>query len=121
LTDNDRRGWKPQRKLKQWYEYELKSKQTTVINTPTNELAIRTEFSLINDSASVKINYTINNRGVIRVDYWLDVKPGLPNIPKIGMQGGINKIIHRSNILVVVLLKIILTNAMERMLVYIVC
>jgi beta-galactosidase len=85
------RGWKPQRKLKQWYEYELKSKQTTVINTTKNELVITTEFSLINDSASVKINYTINNSGVIKVDYWLDVKPGLPNIPKIGLQGGINK------------------------------
>jgi len=91
LTDNDRRGWKPQRKLKQWYEYELKSKQTTVINTTKNELAITTEFGLINDSASVKINYTINNSGVIKVDYWLDVKPGLPNIPKIGIQGGVNK------------------------------
>ena len=24
LTDNDRRGWKPQRKLKQWYNVALK-------------------------------------------------------------------------------------------------
>jgi len=34
--------------------------------------------------------YTINADGIIRVDYILNVKNGLPNIPKVGMECGIN-------------------------------
>src|SRR6185503_15045117 len=95
LTDNYRRGWKPNRKMKEWYEYELKPTQTSVTRgvsglTVTSAI-ISTGFTLINDSANVKVIYTINDEGVIKVDYWLDVKAGLPNIPKIGMQGGINR------------------------------
>jgi beta-galactosidase len=35
--------------------------------------------------------YTINGDGVIKVDYQLNVKAGLPNIPKVGMQMGIER------------------------------
>ena len=91
MTDNDKRGWKPNRKMKQWYEYDLKSKGATVSNPAKGDVIISSLIGLINDSASVKLNFTVNSEGVIKVDYWLDVKPGLPNIPKIGMQAGINK------------------------------
>ena len=91
LTDNDRRGWKPHRKLKQWYDAELKSKTTSISNSSTGELIITNLFSLVNDSATVKLVYTVHPGGLIKVDYWLAMKPGLPNIPKIGLQGGINK------------------------------
>lgn len=90
LTDNDKRGWKPQRKLKQWYEYELRKETTDVKISPNGDAIISTGYSLVNDSASVKVIYTINYDGVIKVDYRLTVKPGLPNIPKIGMQMGID-------------------------------
>ncbi len=89
LTDNDKRGWKPNRKMKQWYEYELKPTGTTVSRSATGNIVVTTNFSLINDSANVKLVYTINDQGTIKVDYTLNVKPGLPNIPKVGMQGGI--------------------------------
>ncbi|MBK8089764.1 MAG: DUF4981 domain-containing protein [Chitinophagaceae bacterium] len=91
LTDNDKRGWKPQRKMKQWYEYELKQTGTTVGRSASGDLMITTNFSLINDSATVKVDYTISESGIIKVDYKLNVKPGLPNIPKVGMQGAINR------------------------------
>ena len=91
LTDNDKRGWKPQRKMKQWYEVELKSMGTTVDAAEKGHLAITTKYSLIHDSATVKVVYTINDDGVIKVDYTLNVKPGLPNIPKVGMQMGIER------------------------------
>jgi beta-galactosidase len=91
LTDNDRRGWKPNQKLKEWYEYELKPKTPSVSFDKKGRVFITTGFSLINDSASVKLVYTINDDAVIRVDYSLDVKPGLPNIPKVGMQTGIKR------------------------------
>ncbi|WP_462220231.1 glycoside hydrolase family 2 TIM barrel-domain containing protein [Ferruginibacter sp.] len=90
LTDNDKRGWKPQRKLKQWYNAELKL-LSSVVDKSKNGIAVTATYSLINDSAVVKMIYTINDAGVIKVDYALTVKPGLPNIPKVGMQTGIHK------------------------------
>jgi beta-galactosidase len=91
LTDNDKRGWKPQRKLRQWYEAELKPLRTTISSSATGHLLVTTNFSLINDSAKVKVLYTITDEGTIKIDYQLTVKPGLPNIPKVGMQMGIEK------------------------------
>ena len=90
LTDNDKRGWKPQRKLKQWYNAELKF-LGSVVDKTLKGYVITTNYSLINDSAAVKIIYTINDAGIIKVDYSLNVKPGLPNIPKVGMQMGIER------------------------------
>jgi beta-galactosidase len=45
---------------------------------------------LINDSVRVTVNYFIYENGLVKVSYTLTVKPGLPNIPKIGMQMGID-------------------------------
>lgn len=92
LTDNDKRGWKPQRKLQQWYNAVLKQGATKVIkNAATKTITVVTSYTLIHDSATVKVSYTINSDGVIKVDYALQVKPGLPNIPKVGMQMGIER------------------------------
>jgi beta-galactosidase len=90
LTDNDKRGWKPQRKLKQWYDTKLKL-LSSVVDSTRRGLVITMSYSLINDSALVKISYTITDAGIIKVDYVLTVKPGLPDIPKVGMQMGIER------------------------------
>ena len=90
MTDNDRRGWKPNKKLKEWYDYELKPGGTTISNSSEGEPVIKTLYTLINDSASVSIDYTFRKNGMIAIDYDLNVKPGLPNIPKIGLQMGID-------------------------------
>jgi beta-galactosidase len=89
LTDNDRRGWKPQRKMKQWYEYEFKPLGISVKEQKNGLVEISTGFSLIQDSAIVRVIYTINRQGIIKVDYRLDANPGLPHLPKVGMQGAI--------------------------------
>lgn len=94
LTDNDKRGWKPNRKLKQWYEATPK-----LVNTVSGKcdgkygggLFFRNTYSYINDSAVVAITYCFFPSGIIEVAYDLNVKPGLPNIPKVGMQMGINR------------------------------
>lgn len=88
LTDNDRRGWKPQRKLRQWYESGMKLINTRTGESEDQEALVINEYSLINDSATVTVTYTFSGSGVIKVDYELIVKPGLPNIPKVGMQLG---------------------------------
>nr|MCU0322731.1 DUF4981 domain-containing protein [Chitinophagaceae bacterium] len=91
LTDNDKRGWKPQRKLKQWYEYELKQISINVKELQDGLVKVSIQYSLINDSATVQVDYTINDKGSIKVDFQLQVKNGLPNIPKVGMQMGIER------------------------------
>lgn len=88
LTDNDRRGWKPHRKLKQWYTPGLKL-TGIAMQQQQDKVQISSTYSLIHDSALVEVQYTINGDGVIRVDYALHPAAGLPNIPKVGMQGGI--------------------------------
>jgi beta-galactosidase len=94
LTDNDRRGWKSNRKLRQWYEPGLKLINPSVgkfDGTHGSGNIVSSTYSLINDSASVTVNYLLSGDGVVKVEYALNVKPGLPNIPKVGMQGGINR------------------------------
>jgi beta-galactosidase len=93
LTDNDRRGWKPNKKLHQWYEANLKLKSVDVDRDAANKhvALITSHYSLVNDSASVDVRYVISGSGAIKVDYALNVKPGLPNIPKVGMQGAIKR------------------------------
>lgn len=92
-TDNDKRGFKTHRVLKQWYESKPKlievKKEITGDYIGYSEF-ISSEYSLINDSARVTVNYFIYENGLVKVGYILRVKPGLPNIPKIGMQMGID-------------------------------
>jgi beta-galactosidase len=89
-TDNDLKGWKPHVKLKQWYNPGMRLKSITQKNE-TASATIISVYSLIHDSATVEVRYTVNGNGVIKIDYALKVLPGLPNIPKVGMQGGIKR------------------------------
>lgn len=89
LTDNDKRGWKSNKKLKQWYQPGLKLKDISAGKENNGLISIKSTYTLINDSAAVTVKYTINGEGIIKVDYALSTLPGLPNIPKVGMQTGI--------------------------------
>ncbi|WP_207425260.1 glycoside hydrolase family 2 TIM barrel-domain containing protein [Pedobacter sp. SYSU D00535] len=89
-TDNDKRGWKTHRKLKQWFNKDLKLVGMNA-RQDGGKVLIESRYTLINDSASVKVNYVIAGDGAVKVDYSLDVKPGLPNIPKVGMQTAIRQ------------------------------
>lgn len=91
LTDNDKRGWKPQRKLFQWYQANpvLISLQQEKNNNGAT--VIKAIYQLIHDSAQLALSYQLHANGLLQVDYDLQVKPGLPNMPKIGMQVGINR------------------------------
>lgn len=91
LTDNDRRGWKAHRKLRQWFEPEMKLKNVTAQEAGKGIVKVTSNYTLIHDSASVQVVYTLNGDGVLKVDYVLNAHPNLPNIPKVGMQGGINR------------------------------
>lgn len=91
-TDNDKRGFKTHRVLKAWYENKPVLKYIT-FTQDKNRIFVASFYSIAKDSAHARIIYQINREGIVRVSYTLNavIKPGLPNIPKIGMQMGINR------------------------------
>ncbi|MFA9390242.1 MAG: glycoside hydrolase family 2 TIM barrel-domain containing protein [Prolixibacteraceae bacterium] len=89
LTDNDERGWKPQRELKPWYKAELQTTNTKLLKQDNGLIKVTTHYEVIKDSANVKVEYLVNDKGEIKVDYSLTITASLPNIPKVGMQCGI--------------------------------
>lgn len=86
-TDNDRKGWKPNKKLKQWYN----AKPTLTSFKEINAIGsiYQSTYEIVKDSAEVVLTYTIDNEGGIKVDYQLRANSALPNIPKVGLQGAI--------------------------------
>ena len=90
LTDNDRKGWKPNKVLKQWYENEPKLTNFKVDDS-NNKITIKSSYELIKDSASVVVNYSVLPQGMIKIDYQLKASEDLPNIPKVGMQMGVQE------------------------------
>ena len=91
LTDNDLRGWKSYKKLKPWYKDSVMLKNISTQQINNGLVKITSNYSLINDSSAVQVNYLINGNGVVKVNYTLVNKPGLPNIPEVGMQCGIKR------------------------------
>jgi len=90
-TDNDRRGWKPNKKLKEWYEAKLTLTDVKAQKTGAGVVQVSSNYSLIEGKATAKVVYTLNGNGVLKVDYSLNPTAGLPNIPKVGMQMGIRR------------------------------
>ncbi|WP_158995842.1 glycoside hydrolase family 2 TIM barrel-domain containing protein [Mucilaginibacter sp. L196] len=91
LTDNDQRGWKSNKKLKPWYADSLNLKDVSAKRIENGLVQVTSNYTLINDSAAVRVTYLVNGNGVLKVNYALTCKPGLPNIPEVGMQCGIKR------------------------------
>ncbi len=91
LTDNDERGWRPQRILEEWYSPNLKLENITTDQPKSGLIKISSIYSLIDGKASCQVVYTVNGDGEIKVDYSLKPSPDLPNIPKVGIQCGIKR------------------------------
>jgi len=87
-TDNERRGWKPHVKLKYWYN--AVALQHTAAQKSADSITVESNYSLPGDSAQVSIQYTVHSDGIITVNYNLQTNNALPNIPKVGMQLGVN-------------------------------
>ncbi|MEP4531714.1 MAG: glycoside hydrolase family 2 TIM barrel-domain containing protein [Cyclobacteriaceae bacterium] len=88
LTDNDKKGWKPHKVLREWYEAEPTLLSLEVVEGKSVKLV--NEYVIVEDSAFVTLTYTINSSGMIKVDYQLEANSSLPNLPKVGMQMGIS-------------------------------
>ncbi|KJD34784.1 beta-galactosidase [Tamlana nanhaiensis] len=88
LTDNDAKGWKPHKTLKQWYDNEPKLISISS-KSSENDVVLVSKYEMIKDSASVNITYHVKPDGIVKVDYQLKASTELPNLPKVGMQMGI--------------------------------
>ncbi|MEQ8548154.1 MAG: glycoside hydrolase family 2 TIM barrel-domain containing protein [Cyclobacteriaceae bacterium] len=88
LTDNDKKGWKPQRTLKPWFEANPKLVGFSQSESEKG-VSVKSSYSLIEGSAKLSINYFINLKGVIKVDYSLQASDTLPNIPRVGISMGV--------------------------------
>jgi beta-galactosidase len=91
LTDNDRRGWKADKKLKEWFLAAPKLQSLTLDKSQPSQPSLTSTYTLIEDKTTVRVTYTLNGDGTLRVAYALTPAAGLPNIPRVGMQLGIRK------------------------------
>lgn len=89
LTDNDRRGWKPQEKLKVWYDTPLVLVEMESSKPAPGIVQVKSVYRIVDGLAQVTVNYTVEGSGVVRVSYNLKADKVLPNIPKVGMSMGI--------------------------------
>lgn len=89
LTDNDKRGWKADRKLKKWFTAEMVMENITANDPGDGTALIIADYKTADDSIRAHVAYHIDGNGVINVEYSLSVKPGLPFIPRVGLQTGI--------------------------------
>lgn len=88
-TDNDRRGWKTHRVLRLWYDNPPVLKDCRV-EERNGATVVVSAYQLAKDSVHVNVIYSVSNTGAVKVEFEMNTVPGVPNIPKIGMQGGIN-------------------------------
>ncbi len=88
-TQNEAAGWKPNLKLKCWYDAQPK-----LLNIEAKEhenyVQIISTYSIVPDSATCTIVYTVREDGVVKVDFSLKANSNLPNIPKVGMACGLS-------------------------------
>jgi beta-galactosidase len=89
LTDNDRRGWKPQNVLKEWFENEPELSEIEILNSTEGIVNVKSIYNMINSNVLIAVYYQVDTDGMIKVEYNLYIIDDLPNIPKVGMQCGI--------------------------------
>lgn len=89
FTDNDRNGWKAQSLLNVWYDSKPQLVSFKVNNESSGIVKVESAYQLIDHKVNVQVNYSVNGKGIIKVDYALKVLDSLPNIPKVGMTCGI--------------------------------
>jgi len=91
LTDNDKHAFKVTKRLKPWYADSVRLSGISARKLADGLVEVSSNYKMIGDSVSVSVKYLINNQGVIKVNYSFNADKGLPNIPEVGMQGGIRE------------------------------
>src|SRR5690606_5422351 len=66
-TENDRRGWKPDRKLKYWYG-DAKLTETKM-SEEADGVHVLSGYTLRGDSARILVRYVVKPQGIVSVNY----------------------------------------------------
>jgi beta-galactosidase len=92
LTDNDR-GWKVESKMGIWKEESSNfTLESIEIDSLGNEMInMKSFYHFNNTNTSGKVSYTFYPDGKIRFDVDLEIPDEAPNVPRIGLQFGMNK------------------------------
>lgn len=85
-TDNDERGWKPEKQSGFWKtaSQNLKLKSLDVLKGKNGEVKI-TATSEIEDKLILELNYTVTGDGSVKVDYSLNADKSLPKLLRVGL------------------------------------
>ena len=99
LTDNDRRGWKSDKLLAPWYHPKLTLEKMDVGGVQVSSqhgqsVKITSVYQLLEGKVRVIINYEVFATGQLHVvEHFLPLIKGLPDLPKIGMQLKVNRLL----------------------------
>jgi len=86
LTDNDERGWKPQKVSAFWKDAANNLKLTSFnIEEPKAGVTVIKTTHAIDGKVKLNINYTVNGKGEVKVDYALDADTSLPKLVRVGL------------------------------------
>lgn len=87
-TDNDRRGWRTQDKLAYWRNAgtEVRDSRMDVSGGPEGSVRITSLLKLPGARGSMQVVHDVYPTGWIHVTAGLDPDPGLPDLPRFGMQ-----------------------------------
>lgn len=90
VTQNDKNVWKGN-KLQEWYKADPKLQHVSVGKTPAGLVKVNSQYTVMDEKATVQVVYTLAGDGVVKVDYAFTPSAELPNIPRVGMQCGIDR------------------------------
>ncbi|WP_114782941.1 glycoside hydrolase family 2 TIM barrel-domain containing protein [Botryobacter ruber] len=88
VTQNDKNVWK-NTKVPEWNKAEPKFRSVSADKTPSGLVRVSSQYTVMDEKATVQVVYTLAGDGVVKVDYAFTPTAELPNMPKVGMQCGI--------------------------------
>jgi beta-galactosidase len=89
LTDNDRKGWKPDKIMKVWYDAKPECTGIKVSKLPSGNAKVTSNYTIIKGAATATIEYVVAQNGSLLLQHHLMASDTLPNIPKVGLTMGI--------------------------------
>ncbi|MRT92040.1 glycoside hydrolase family 2 TIM barrel-domain containing protein [Ancylomarina sp. 16SWW S1-10-2] len=85
-TDNDERGWRPEKQSAFWKTaaQNLKLTSFNVVKTQNGAISVSSVLK-IEDKLNLKLKYTVTGDGSVKVDYSLNADKSLPKLLRVGL------------------------------------
>lgn len=93
LTDNDERGHRIQERYAPWKEAVSSAQlhSMEVLTQENQKVILRTQHEFTAIESRINLQYTIDGKGKIKVDFELIPAETLPELPRVGMQAAMTK------------------------------